>query len=153
METGASLAHHQRGRELSRSPSRWHSRRISIRSQITKRIEQSVGLILQSIDGFQVKRFDYCFCRPSLCPQNLVDHSSTNSGLSVPFGLSTCFSYFLPKQLNNVFFIQDFLHSPALRQVGNFDNSKIKNRLTKIYRPGQLILIILPTLPANSLIA
>jgi hypothetical protein len=56
--------------------------------------------------------------------------------------LSTCFSYFLPKQLNNVFFIQDFLHSPALRQVGNFDNTKIKSRLTKIYRPGQLIPII-----------
>jgi hypothetical protein len=60
------------------------------------------------------KRLDYCLCRPFWCWQDLVDRNSTNSGLSVPAGLSTCFSYFLPKQLNNVFFIQGGLFDDGI---------------------------------------
>jgi hypothetical protein len=75
---------------------------------------------LQSIDDFQIKRIDYCLCRPSLCSQNLVDRNSTNSGLSVPAGLTACFSYFLPKQFNNVFFTPNFLHGARSKKLAFF---------------------------------
>jgi hypothetical protein len=87
-------------------------------SRLSALITAFVGL--QSIDDFQIKRIDYCLCRPSLRSQNLVDRNSTNSGLSVPAGLSACFSYFLPKQFNNVFFTPDFLHGARHKEVGIF---------------------------------
>jgi hypothetical protein len=87
-------------------------------SRLSALITAFVGL--QSIDDFQVKRIDYCLCRPSLCSQNLVDRNSTNSGLSVPAGLSACFSYFLPKQFNNVFFTPDFLHGARTKKLAFF---------------------------------
>jgi hypothetical protein len=89
--------------------SRWTNSRLSAL------ITAFVGL--QSIDDFQIKRTDYCLCRPSLCSQNLVDRNSTNSGLSVSAGLSACFSYFLPKQFNNVFFTPDFLHGARSKKL------------------------------------
>ena len=87
-------------------------------SKLSTLITAFVGL--QSIDDFQIKRIDYCLCRPSLCSQNLVDRNSTNSGLSVPAGLTACFSYFLPKQFNNVFFTPDFLHGARSKKLAFF---------------------------------
>jgi hypothetical protein len=79
------------------------------------------SFFLQSVDRFQIKRLDYCLCRLCSVSQNPVDRNSANSGFSVPAGLTAYFGHFFPKQLNNIFSGQDFLHLGTARLVYGSD--------------------------------